>query len=234
MKAELKNHIGLISELKNHFISNLTEDNSDLTAEYLFPKTSSWIKLQLSETDIPEAEQNAIHDYLINLFDEVLSNPKFTKTIVSLRYRKKEIMRLEAEQTSASADSIDMIAEIESRDRYINFEGINHLLTNNGSAVIPINTLTKWSSKGFFGEAHAESEVFPKTFTNHRTAYFKTDKVIDHLLNEKLIHPRYEILDQIREWTVLRYTVAKGNQLAYYCKDFESDKEIILVGEGEK
>ena len=234
MKAELIKHGEIIEEMKARFVTALTEDKSDLTADYIFAKTSTWVNLRMQEAGVLGVEQSVLHDYLIELFEESLNIPKFVKMVESLRHRNDQIIELVAEQTKATFESVDMITEIESMEGNISFEGINELLSNNGDREIALNTLSKWSSKGYFGKAFTENELCPKTFTNHRTVYFKTEKVLEYLISDKLLHPKYEVLEQVKEWTILKCIVIKGNRLAYYCKDFESDKESILLAEGEE
>jgi hypothetical protein len=235
MDNEFKAYKHIISDIKNGLIQIATENNTELRSNYFsndlnrlidkFLQESPYYKEKYNTTEIA---QKKLKKYIFELAEKLFNNQKFIAVMESIKEKKAEIEKLEQEIEELASQGKLMLEERESLYNFINFEGINQLLTNNGGEEVSANTLSKWNNKGLLGEALTEKDICPNSFENHRTVYFSKEKVLDFLIKEGKITPKYEILDQIEEGTVLKYVITKENQLGYYCKEFDTGIETVV------
>ena len=234
MDNEFKPYIHIISDIKNAIIQLATESKTKLDSSYFWHNLNRLIDNFLQEYpykeqhNITEKTQKKLKKYSLDLAEEMVNNHKFIKVVESLREKKAEIEKLKYNIEMLSDEGKVMFVEREKLNNYINFEGINQLLINNGGEEVSSNTLSKWNNKGLLGEPLTEKDICPNSFENHRTVYFLKEKVLEFLIKEGKVNPKYEILDQIEEGTVLKYVITKDNVLGYYCKEFDTGVETVV------
>jgi hypothetical protein len=207
----------------------MKDTKTDLESTYFWDTLDRWLDNSLKQhNNLDGNKQKKIKIQLMLLTEKLVNNHKFQKTIEDLRQKKEEIERIKQDIDKLTNVGVTMMIERGNLDNYINFDEINQLLASAGGEEVSANTLSNWNSKGFLGEAYTEKDICPTSFESHRTVYFEKEKVLDFLIKEKKVIPKYEILDQTEEGTVLKYVITKDNKLGYYCKNFETEAEAII------
>lgn len=175
--------------------------------------------------DFEESKQKEIKEEIKTIIPKLKSNPKFVENLSQLEYYYDELESVKGTISYLYDQNHKILSEITSIDDYITLEGINELLENSGVSTFSKNTLQNWSQKGYLGEGVSEKELMPNSYTSHRTLYFKKDNVLDFLIKNEYLKPKYGILDTVNNKTVLRYEIDKNNKLIYYAMDVNTDQE---------
>jgi hypothetical protein len=175
--------------------------------------------------DFEESKQKEIKEEIKTIIPKLKDNSKYIENLRKLQTHYDEIRMVNQMIEARYEQNHKILSEITSIDDYITLEGINELLENSGESVYSKNTLQNWSQKGYLGEGISEKELMPNSYTSHRTMYFKKDKVLDFLIKNEYLKPKYGILDTVNNKTILRYKIDKNNKLIYYAMNVNTDQE---------
>jgi hypothetical protein len=175
--------------------------------------------------DFEENKQKEIKEEIKEIIPKLRDNSKYIENLRKLQTHYDEIRMVNQMIEARYEQNHKILSEITSIDDYITLEGINELLENSGESVYSKNTLQNWSQKGYLGEGVSEKELMPNSYTSHRTLYFEKDNVLDFLIKNEYLKPKYGILDTVNNKTVLRYEIDKNNKLIYYAMDVNTDQE---------
>jgi hypothetical protein len=175
--------------------------------------------------DFEESKQKEIKEEIRDLIPKLKDNSKYIENLRKLQTHYDEIRMVNQMIEARYELNSKILSELTNVDEYITLDGINELLENSGESVYSKNTLQNWSQKGYLGEGISEKELMPNSYTSHRTLYFKKDNVLDFLIKKEYLKPKYGILDEVMNKTILRYEINKNNELIYFSKDINTDQE---------
>ena len=175
--------------------------------------------------DFEEIKQKEIKEEIRDIIPKLKDNSKYIENLRKLQTHYDEIRMVNQMIEARYELNSKILSEITNVDDYITLDGINELLENSGEKAFAKNTLQGWNQKGYLGEGITEKELMPNSYTSHRTMYFEKDKVLDFLIKNEYLKPKYGILDTVNNKTILRYKIDKNNKLIYYAMDVNTDQE---------
>ncbi|NBI07563.1 hypothetical protein [Senegalia massiliensis] len=219
MKEEVK--INLLKKLLKE-LPSISEDPSEIEQDimFLYKYNTELIKWE-------NAKEEEVHS-IVGQIKSFLDTEKGTQIFIDMIKIRSELIKLEKlfEQKYKKAYSI--IQEQETINKYISLEGIKELIYHVNGDSLHYNTITNWQKKGYLGESYSEKELCPNSYTSHRTLYFEKKKAIEFLIKENKLKPKYDILEDVKEGTIMTYIITDDNKLGYVYEDLETGKEGII------